>query len=306
MGNPLLSIVIANYNYGRFLKMAIDSVVDQDMGDKIELIICDAASTDDSVDIIRKYANGLPPNTRYREWIESNSVHSKAHSNQLIKWWCSEKDGGQSAAFNKGFAHAAGEWISWLNADDILLPGAISAFARLVARHPKAEWVTGNRLSFDSQTGVIVQVNWGPHSQLPFLKRQRAFSAVFGPTTFLRKELYARMGPIDEKLHFAMDTEYWARLTMAGVPQYRLNFICWAFRLHEKSKTEGAQSTQTHDRRMIETKYWQNKTGYKFRKSWRNVWYIAWCAWRIIDGSWVVRGYKKFRLEGKNMSCVMK
>ena len=186
------------------------------------------------------------------------------------------------------------------------MPGAISAFARLVARHSKAQWVTGNRLSFDSQTGVIIQVNWGPRSQPPFLKRQKAFSAVFGPTTFWRKELYEKMGPIDEKLHFAMDTEYWARLTMAGVPQYRLNFICWAFRLHEESKTEGVQSTQTLDRRILETKYWQDKTGYNFIKSWRNIWYIAWCVWRIIDGSWLVRIYKKFRLEGKNISCIMR
>ena len=54
---PLISIVIANYNYGRFLEEAIQSVIAQDMGDKVELIICDAVSTDNSVEIIKKYAN---------------------------------------------------------------------------------------------------------------------------------------------------------------------------------------------------------------------------------------------------------
>ena len=65
-------IVIANYNYGRFLPDAIESVVSQRMGGSVELIICDAGSTDCSIDVIKKY--------------EKN-----------IKWWCSEKDGGQSA-----------------------------------------------------------------------------------------------------------------------------------------------------------------------------------------------------------------
>ena len=63
MEQPLLSIVIANYNYGRFLEDAIESVISQDMGNQIDLLICDAASTDNSLGVIKKYANGLPPNT---------------------------------------------------------------------------------------------------------------------------------------------------------------------------------------------------------------------------------------------------
>ena len=100
MKDPILSIVIANYNYGRFLEDAIRSVCLQNMGDKIELIICDAASTDNSLEIIRKYAS-------------------------KIAWWCSEKDGGQSAAFNKGFSHARGKYLTWLNADDVLVSGCL-------------------------------------------------------------------------------------------------------------------------------------------------------------------------------------
>ena len=109
----LLSIVIANYNYGRFLEDAIASVLGQcenpiDVDGRpvlpikgcsdecVELIICDADSKDNSVEVIHKHANSLA-------------------------WWCSEKDDGQSAAFNKGFAQARGEWLTWLNADDIYL-----------------------------------------------------------------------------------------------------------------------------------------------------------------------------------------
>jgi len=70
--NPILSIVIANYNYGRFLEDAILSVLRQEVGEVVELIICDAASTDNSVDIIKKYANGLPPNASYLDCFASN------------------------------------------------------------------------------------------------------------------------------------------------------------------------------------------------------------------------------------------
>ena len=70
---PILSIVIANYNYGRFLDDAIQSVISQNMGDTVELIICDGGSTDNSVEIIKKYANGLPPNTSLEDWLHKPS-----------------------------------------------------------------------------------------------------------------------------------------------------------------------------------------------------------------------------------------
>ena len=89
---PILSIVIANYNYGRFLEDAVRSVLLQNMGDKVELIICDAASTDNSVDIIKKYAGGLPPNILRSEWSGPDSKLQTSNS-KLITWWCSEKDG---------------------------------------------------------------------------------------------------------------------------------------------------------------------------------------------------------------------
>lgn len=294
MTKPLLSIVIANYNYGRFLEEAIQSVISQNMGDKIELIICDAASTDNSVDIIKKYANGLPPNVPLADW---NNTQLHTPNSQLITWWCSEKDGGQSAAFNKGFSHAKGEWITWLNSDDIYLPGTLKKFTELVEKK-NAEWVTGNKIHFDSASGKIISVNWGPHLLPPFLKGKNMFSAVFGPTTFWKKSLYNQIGPIDETLHYAMDSEYWGRMTIAGIRQTRLKHICWGFRVHEESKTEGAQSFKVLQKREKETRYWHEKLGYEFPVSFRNPWYLIWCVWRVFDGSWVKRFVLKKRFEG--------
>lgn len=287
----LLSIVIANYNYGRFLSDAIESILAQcdaplkdPLGctilpirgckEAVELIICDAESTDNSVDIIRKYERS-------------------------ISWWCSEKDGGQSAAFNKGFSHAHGEWLTWLNADDVLLQGTIKAFAALVRNDRTAIWVTGNKLHFDSDTQRIISINWGPHSMPPLISGRHDFSAVYGPTTFFKRKLYEQMGPVDEMLHYAMDSEYWARVTLAGIRQTRLRHICWGFRDHEESKTAGVQSEDIINRREKETIYWHRKLNFYFPVSATNPWYVYWCLWRIIDGSWVKRYFLKWRYEGK-------
>lgn len=296
---PVLSIVIANYNYGRFLGEAIQSVIAQDMGDKVELIICDAASTDNSVEIIKKYANGLPPNTSYYDWPKNTLTTNDQQLTTKITWWCSEKDGGQSAAFNKGFSHASGDWFTWLNADDLYFPGTLKSFVELVNHNPRVEWVTGNKMHFDSGTKKIISVNWGPHIMPPFLSKNHASSGSFGPTAFWRRDVYDRVGSVDEKMHYAMDTEYWARMTMAGVRQIRLRHFCWAFREHEESKTEGVQSASVLEKRTAETKYWREKTGYMYKHDFSNPWYWLLMVWRFFDGSMIKRFCLKRRYEGR-------
>lgn len=300
---PKLSVIIANYNYGRFLEEAIQSVLGQDLGDAVEVILCDGGSTDNSVDIIRKYANGLPPNTNFTDWykVRNGGLQQEQCGSQLITWWCSEKDGGQSAAFNKGFSHARGEWLTWLNADDLLLPGVLRDFEKLVSKNKSAQWVTGNKVHFDSASGRIIQVYWGPHSQPPLLAKRHAFSAVFGPTTFFRRNTYELIGPIDEHLHYVMDSAYWALFTMKGIRQTRLNRICWACRVHEASKTWGDQTESAREKRTRETKLWRKETGYSFQVSYLNVWYLLWLLWRVVDGSMLKRLIVKKRLTNKTL-----
>ena len=301
---PLLSIVMANYNYGRFLEEAIRSVLAQNMGDKIELIICDAASTDNSVEIIKKYANGLPPNTQYDEWrIQANS-QLKTPSSQLITWWCSEPDGGQSDAFNKGFSHATGDWLTWLNADELYADGCLRAFANLVEREKAAQWVTGNYVNFNDSDKIITHVTWGPHTSPSFLGNQHYPLAVFGSTSFWRREVYLKVGPIDEKLHYAMDMDYWARLVMAGYRQTRLNHYCWLFRDHDASKTVGKQTDASWAKRNAENKYHAAKNGYTYEFSLKNPWYVFWLVWRFFDGSVFVRWYKRHALVSKPINVL--
>lgn len=235
MTQPLLSIVIANYNYGRFLEEAIQSVIAQDMGDKVELIICDAASKDNSVEIIKKYANGLPPNTSYADWIASHPSSPVSHP--LITWWCSEPDGGQSAAFNKGFSHAHGRFLTWLNADDVILPETLKQLEEAINKHPSSEWFVGGVLWLTKDMRVI---RCGRSRHMSRQRAERGIVNVCGPSSFFTKELLARAGGIDERNQYTMDTDLWLRFAL----NEKVSFIpfrryAWGLRLHEDAKMSG-------------------------------------------------------------------
>ena len=244
--NPLLSIVIANYNYGRFLEAAIKSVVEQVIGDegggmrdKVELIICDAASTDNSVDIIKKYAAGLPPNTHRSEWNSPSSIPDSSspipHPSSLITWWCSEKDKGQSDAFNKGFAHARGRLGCWVNADDLLLPGTIKAVIDYMTAHPKCEWITGGMVFFDSDEKVM----WMRLGMQPWSRMWRWMPGwcIGGPSSFFSIEKLRMVGGFDLERYYSMDIDLWYKLFRYGLRPHHINRYFWGFRAHDASKT---------------------------------------------------------------------
>ncbi len=211
MKEPILSVVIANYNYGRFLEAAILSVISQGMGEKIELIVVDGGSSDNSVDVIRKYTGE-------------------------IAWWVSEKDKGQSNAFNKGFSHANGRYLTWLNADDLMPKGCLCKVCRELETHPDCEWFTGNFFRF-TEDGQVIEIGWGPHWYPNFLQRPSSPAVIFGPSTFFSKKIYEEAGKIREDMNFMMDNDLWYRFIMSGIKQRRINCFCWAFRMHERSKT---------------------------------------------------------------------
>ncbi len=259
MKSPFLSVVIATYNYGSMLEEAICSVINQSDKD-FELIIVDGGSKDNTVDVIRKYE-------------------------KYISWWVSEPDRGQSDAFNKGFTHAKGEVITWLNADDLMLPNTISVIKKCFANR-NVDWVAGNMVCFDTETKKITKVFFGPSYYPKFLQGANKRISVFGPSSFWRRSLYNKIGPINEDLHYTMDNEYWARLTIAGVKLYRTNHYCWGFRIHEKSKTASEFSherpKEVAEKVALEWKH-INGLGYRLSKKWEIIYLLG----RILDMSYL-------------------
>lgn len=112
---PLVSILINNFNYGRFLRDAIDSALNQTYP-RVEVVVVDDGSTDDSREIIASYGD------RIRAVLQENS--------------------GQGSAFNTGFAASTGEIICFLDSDDIFLPTKVSRVVEEFTSNPNIGWVT--------------------------------------------------------------------------------------------------------------------------------------------------------------------
>lgn len=265
MTNVILSIVIANYNYGRFLEAAIKSVVEQEGFSQCELIVVDGGSVDNSVEIIKRYAN-------------------------KISWWVSERDKGQSDAFNKGFAHARGKYLTWVNADDVMPRGCLGVVIRELERHPYCEWFTGNFYRF-TEGGKVIEIGWGPHWLPSCLQTAGQPLAIYGPSTFFAKKLFDRVGGMKIYQNFMMDTDLWMRFIVSGVKQRRINCFCWAFRMHMKSKTAefgGHKLPAEQQLRFAEERTRSyRETGY--HESFINKWLIRF--WRVVDLSFLRRLY---------------
>ena len=151
-----------------------------------------------------------------------------------------EADAGQSDALNRGFAKARGEWLFWLNADDILLPGALKAVAEVIRAKPAARWIAGNTAYLNPE-GCVRWCVWDSgwkcaYRELPV--------QVYGPSSFFRREVWKEIGGFDLSLHYAMDVDLWCRFRQAGFWYVKVPRLIWGFRLHPGSKTCAAQERQ--------------------------------------------------------------
>gem|GEM_PF-1231987 len=128
---PKISIVTPNYNYDRFLEEAIRSVLLQGYPN-LEYIIIDGNSTDNSVEIIKKY----------EKWLT---------------YWVSEPDRGPGHSVNKGLDIATGEWVNWINSDDLLMPNALETLTKIIGKVKDVQWISGGRLEMD-ESGSFVDI----------------------------------------------------------------------------------------------------------------------------------------------------
>lgn len=202
-----ITIVTPSYNQGRFLEQTILSVIGQQYPN-LEYIVMDGGSTDNSVEIIKKY--------------ESHLAH-----------WESKKDRGQAHALNKGFALATGSILGWLNSDDFYLPGTLSFVAgQLDVRKP--ELLFGNCLHFveDQQRAYGSDV-CSEHERRDLLLADY----IIQPSSFWTRELWLKAGALDESLHFGFDWEWFIRAMKAGVNFRPVDRYLSAYRIHGEHKT---------------------------------------------------------------------
>jgi len=215
---PTLSIVTPSFNQAPFLDQTLRSVLSQRQHVH-EYFVYDAASTDASPDIIRRHA-------------------------PMIDHWVSEKDNGQSDAIARGFARATGDYLAWINSDDVYLPGALAAVQAALAAHPEWDVLTAWHVRTDAHSRIL------SCHRLPGESARAARRGVFHPaqpTTFFRRSLYERVGGLNLDLHLVMDTELFFRFLDAGARWGHLPAYTAAFRLHGDSKTVGHASKYRHE-----------------------------------------------------------
>jgi glycosyltransferase involved in cell wall biosynthesis len=205
---PLVSIVTPSFNSANFIERTIGSVLSQDYPE-IEYIVQDGASTDGTVDILKRYSGRL----RYT----------------------SATDNGVADALNKGFSQSRGEIVAWLNADDEYLPGAIRTAVERFAEHPHAGAVYGEGAWIDEQGREIGGYPTTSIYRPEMLERE---CSICQPACFIRRDAMESVGWLNPTLHFAFDYELWMRLsakhTLVAVPE-RMALS----RMHRDNKTLG-------------------------------------------------------------------
>ena len=183
-GWPRISIVTPNYNYGHLLERTLRSVLTQGYPN-LEYVVIDDGSTDDSVSVIRRYAQRL------------------AH-------WTHRPNRGQYESVNEGFRHSSGDVMAWLDSDDVYLPWTLWCVGHIFARHPQVQWVVGHSVVFHE--GVMHHVQ----RRRPF-PRELIRAGLFHGTAgglgwipqehmFWRRSLWERAGEL--RTHLTVGADY--------------------------------------------------------------------------------------------------
>jgi glycosyltransferase involved in cell wall biosynthesis len=209
--HPKISIITPSFNQGNYIEECIDSVLSQNYTN-LEYIIIDGASTDNSIEVIKKYE-------------------------KYLKHWCSEPDRGQSDAVNKGLRIAKGEIFNWLNADDYYYPQALHKVANAF-QNPDIQVVGGKSRVFNTalQTSHFSK---GTDIYPDNLAKTIGWARIDQPETFFRISAIQKMGKLNPKLHYLMDRDWWVRyLLIFGLQGIeKIEDVLVNFRLHSDSKT---------------------------------------------------------------------
>lgn len=223
MASPIISIITPSFNQGQFIEETITSILDQNYPN-LEYIIIDGGSTDNTVEIIKKYV-------------------------KYLKFWVSEKDGGQANAINKGLKHCTGEIFNWINSDDYLELGALSKIANAF-EDKTVQMVAGKVRNFSTPSEELIQ---NQHLSSEGLMRWKKGVQFVQPGVWMRRDLVEKCGGIDEQFHYAFDWDLYIRYLYLFPNVKEIQDLLVHFRLHENSKTESASDNfQQEEREIIE------------------------------------------------------
>jgi glycosyltransferase involved in cell wall biosynthesis len=201
-----VSVVVPCFNGARFIGAALESALSQDPP-PLEILVQDAGSTDGTADVVSSFGD------------------------ERIRF-TSEPDDGQSDALNRAIARARGDWIAWLNADDVLGAGLLA----------EADGADGADLiygDFDwiDEDGRPVR-HMTPAAELTTDRLLADGCYLFSGAALFRRELFERHGGLDVGLRYVMDYDFYLRIAASARARYVPRTL-GGFRVHGASKTSG-------------------------------------------------------------------
>lgn len=234
---PRLTIVTPSYNQGEFIEETILSVIGQGYPD-LEYIIMDGGSTDNSVEVIKKYE-------------------------KYLNYWESAKDRGQSHAINKGFERSSGEVLGWLNSDDTYLPGTLLHVGRTL-QSTRSEVLFGNCFFVFEQSPASSGTDvctWRDSFNL------EVFDYVIQPGAFWTRSAWIETGALNESLHYTLDWEWFIRARRQGVAFTPTNRYMAQFRFHASHKSSAGGDQRTTEILRLLAQY----PGTRYAKAYRSL-----------------------------------
>jgi GT2 family glycosyltransferase len=206
-----VAIVVPSLDQERFLAEALDGVFAQ-TGVELAVAVLDGGSRDDSLAVIRRYEDRL-------------------------SYWRSAPDRGQAAAINEGITRLRRtDYVGWLNADDVLLPGALRRMGAYLDAHRECVAVYGEAHVID-EVGRVV----GRFPTRPFGRRALARTSIIcQPGSLIRRSAWEAVGGLDDSLDMCLDYDLWWRLSKLG-PIGFLPELVASSRDHAATKTRGRQ-----------------------------------------------------------------
>jgi glycosyltransferase involved in cell wall biosynthesis len=259
---PLVSVIIPNYNYGRYLKNSIDSVLNQTY-ENIEIIVVDDGSTDDSVEIAMSYGQSL----------------------NLI---C-QKNSGVSAARNNGLANINGTYVCFLDSDDSWEPEKVEAQIALFDR-PNIGLVYSSinvcdiNLEFRSTLSAQYRGNCLDY----FFKFPIRSIILLGcSSAMVHKDVINQVGDYDTDLNTSADWDFFRRISEVT----EVDFIekpLVNYRRHDQSMSSGSLTVYYEDNEIAVRKFLKDNTVAKRRKFLKSR--ICWIKFQLGAIKALIRG----------------
>lgn len=205
---PKISIITPSFNQGQYLESTILSVLGQNYPN-LEYIIIDGGSTDNSVEIIKKYESQLA-------------------------YWVSEKDKGQSEAINKGFEKATGDILAWLNSDDLYMPNIFHFIVDCVKKYGAGIYF-GECIHFKENNLLEA---WGSNVILTSKDTTlEQIDFIIQPSSFWAREVWKKNNKLNENIHYGFDWEWFLRAKRNNVKFFPIDKCLSLYRFHAMHKS---------------------------------------------------------------------